>query len=203
MMMPRRRDNYASFAELARAERENIHFWIRSRRRNSPVIVIAPHGGKIEPGTSEIAEAIAGDNYNFYCFEGLKPHDNRRLHLTSTHFDEPIGVALVTASDYVVGIHGFTNAGRLICMGGLDERLKNHIDRALVHAGFPTESNGRMHLQAMSPKNICNCGRRGKGAQLEISRILRDDLTSGSGHGPQLATIASAVRKAIVEVAGA
>jgi phage replication-related protein YjqB (UPF0714/DUF867 family) len=200
MTVPRRRDSYASFADLARVERENVDFRIRSRRRNSPVTIIAPHGGKIEPGTSEIAEAIAADNYSFYCFEGLKTHDNRRLHLTSTHFDEPIGVALVTASDYVVAIHGFTNADRLVYMGGLDETLKNHIDRAIKRAGVPTESSGRMHLQAMSPKNICNRGKRGKGAQLEISRNLRDDLAHGSGHHAQLAAFASAVRKAIAEV---
>ena len=35
-----------------------------------------PHGGGIEPGTSEVADAIAGEEFSFYAFEGLKSSDN-------------------------------------------------------------------------------------------------------------------------------
>jgi phage replication-related protein YjqB (UPF0714/DUF867 family) len=41
--------------------------------------VIAPHGGAIEPGTTEVAEAIAGDRFSFYTLEGVKTRDNKRL----------------------------------------------------------------------------------------------------------------------------
>jgi phage replication-related protein YjqB (UPF0714/DUF867 family) len=54
------------------------------------VAVIAPHGGGIEPGTSELATAIAGDDFSLYLFEGLKSAGNGELHITSTNFDEPI-----------------------------------------------------------------------------------------------------------------
>jgi phage replication-related protein YjqB (UPF0714/DUF867 family) len=202
MTVARRKDNYGRFADLQRAERQDVDYRIRFRRGTVSVAIIAPHGGKIEAGTSELAEAIAGDNYSFYCFEGLKTHDNHRLHLTSTHFDEPTGVALVAASDYVVAIHGWGSKQPLIYMGGLDDILKTRIDGALVSAGFRSESSGRVHLQGMSPKNLCNRGRRGKGAQLEISAMLRADLTR-SGKRQLLVTFVSAVRHAISDVAGA
>jgi phage replication-related protein YjqB (UPF0714/DUF867 family) len=53
------------------------------------VAIIAPHGGKIEPGTSEIAAAIAGDDYSLYRFQGLRDRPREELHITSAKFDEP------------------------------------------------------------------------------------------------------------------
>ena len=82
------RDDYWSFTELAKNEREQ-DYKVFSRPRGSEVIIIAPHGGGIEPGTSEIAEAIAGDNFSLYCFEGLKANCNKILHIKSINFDEP------------------------------------------------------------------------------------------------------------------
>jgi phage replication-related protein YjqB (UPF0714/DUF867 family) len=38
--------------------------------------VVALHGGGIEPGSSEIANDIAGEESSFYAFEGLKAPDN-------------------------------------------------------------------------------------------------------------------------------
>jgi phage replication-related protein YjqB (UPF0714/DUF867 family) len=81
--------------------------------------------------------------------------------------------------------------------------LKSHIASRLEAAGFRTESKGRMHLQAMSPRNICNRGRRGKGAQLEISASLRKEFTEMPVPNASLATFASAVRRAIADVVGA
>jgi hypothetical protein len=70
------------------------------------VAIIAPHGGKIEPWTSAIATAIAADDYCLYCFEGRKRRENRDLHITSTHFDEPQCLTLVSGCDQVVAVHG-------------------------------------------------------------------------------------------------
>jgi len=33
---------------------------------------MAPHGGGIEPGTIDIADAIARSEYTFYAFQGIK-----------------------------------------------------------------------------------------------------------------------------------
>ena len=49
-----------------------------SSNRGSLVAIIAPHGGKIEPGTSEIVRSIAAEDYNFCAFEGIKPAGNNR-----------------------------------------------------------------------------------------------------------------------------
>jgi len=94
-------DRYANFAELSRSERESVDFRICCTRRELGIAIIAPHGGKIEQGTSRIASAIAGSEYSVYCFEGLKPSGNSVLHITSTRFDEPRCVDLVSASDFV------------------------------------------------------------------------------------------------------
>jgi phage replication-related protein YjqB (UPF0714/DUF867 family) len=71
---------------------------------------MAPHGGKIEPGTAEIAEAVAGDDYSFYCFEGIKADGNGVLHIRSHLFAEPRAMEAVESAEIVVTVHG--HAGR-------------------------------------------------------------------------------------------
>ena len=39
--------------------------------KEANIVIIAPHGGGIEPGTSELAIAIAGEELSFAVFEGL------------------------------------------------------------------------------------------------------------------------------------
>ena len=78
---------YGSFAELAAAERPGRDYRVRtSGPSGSDVLIIAPHGGLIEAGTSEIAGLIAGKVYRLFSFEGLKPRgSNRDLHVTKAH----------------------------------------------------------------------------------------------------------------------
>jgi phage replication-related protein YjqB (UPF0714/DUF867 family) len=99
-------DWYGSFDELRRAEREGVEFRISVIRREASIAIIAPHGGWIEPGTAEIAEAIAGDDYSLYRFEGLRDRPHEQLHITLAKFDEPTCLALVAACDQVVAVHG-------------------------------------------------------------------------------------------------
>ena len=80
---------YKSFKELREREVEGRDYRIRINLKEGCVLVMAPHGGKIEPGTAEIAEAIAGHNYSFYSFEGLKADGNSVLRIESHLFDEP------------------------------------------------------------------------------------------------------------------
>jgi len=184
---------YPNFAALSRAEREGEDFRIVSRSRRSQVAVIAPHGGKIEAGTSEIAAAIAGDEFNLYCFEGCKPSGNIGLHITSANFDEPNCLALISSCDRVVTVHGCRKGKRTVFLGGRDAQLRDAIrDRLEAHgvrAAWPPNSD----LQGVSPRNICNRGRSGRGAQLELSRDLRDELGRDSA---KLAEFAAAIRAA-------
>ena len=41
-------------------------------RGNPQMVIVAPRGGGIEPGTLDIADAIAGSDYNFCAFKGIK-----------------------------------------------------------------------------------------------------------------------------------
>ena len=88
-------DKYTCFKDLAAAEKRGEDYDFESRRKDaSSVVVIAPHGGKIEPWTDKIADAIAGKDFSFYCFKALK---SDRLHIKSHLFDEPTCENLVAA----------------------------------------------------------------------------------------------------------
>src|SRR5215475_5685832 len=52
-------DKYANFAELARKEVAGVDYRILVRQATSSFAIVAPQGGGIEPGTSEIADAVA------------------------------------------------------------------------------------------------------------------------------------------------
>ena len=185
---------YKSFNELTTQEVEGRDYRIRLQLKDGRVLVMAPHGGKIERMTSEIAEAIAGDNYSFYSFEGLKEDGNSLLHIESHLFDEPLALRAVEKADIVVSVHGqLDHREEFIMVGGLSVDLRSEIKRQLEAVGFqtrlPTEG-----LQGIDPDNICNRGRWKGGAQLEISRKVRDSLRSDAN---RLQLFADAVRKAI------
>jgi phage replication-related protein YjqB (UPF0714/DUF867 family) len=167
----RKRDKYSNFAELKQAE-ASCAWRISLRRRNSKALIIAPHGGNIEPGTSDLAACIAGDSYNLYLFEDRKkPRGNQGLHITSHHFDEPQALALAAKCSTALGIHGCSGT-RTIYVGGRDAELRADLASALSITGLRIKSRGHKY-RAMEPHNICNRGSRSRGAQLEITRDLR------------------------------
>lgn len=192
-------DRYTSFAELRAAERAGVDYRIMVCRQDSPVAVIAPHGGTIEPGTSEIASAIAGDDFNLFAFEGLlrsRPH--RDLHITSPRFDESLCVEMVAACDHVVAVHGLSGDGTHIDVGGLDDGLRDRVTTALVGAGFEALAVDRGRHAGRDEMNICNRGRRRAGVQLEIMKGLRDRLVRFRNRAA-LVAFADAIRAAIVD----
>ena len=65
-------DKYLDFKTLAVNETLNRDYQILLQDLGSDITIVAPHGGLIEPGTSLITKLIAGDTYNYYCFEGIK-----------------------------------------------------------------------------------------------------------------------------------
>ena len=56
-------DTYSCFAELKNHEEQNKDYKISISNVGSRITIIAPHGGKIEPGTSDIAKRIAIDSF--------------------------------------------------------------------------------------------------------------------------------------------
>ena len=168
-------DRYSCFAELKNHEELNKDYKISFSDVGSGITIIAPHGGKIEPGTSDIARKIATQRFNYYCFEGIKKENNRRLHITSHNFDEPMAVRMVSKSLIVVAIHACNDYERCVYLGGLDKMLKVAIANELGYRGIIV-SNGKGRFKGINPDNICNRGANKQGVQLEITRGLRDDL---------------------------
>lgn len=187
-------DKYRNFEHLKAHEAEGTDFAICVETRDGPVVVIAPHGGKIETGTSQIATAIAARKHSLYCFEGRKKTNNSDLHITSTTFDEPSGRKLVARCDTVVAVHGLEGEVERIDVGGLDQKLRDRIAANLQRAGFKAAIVTSGPHSAISGENICNRGRTGAGAQLEITRGLRDALKADEA---RLQVFARAIQDAI------
>jgi phage replication-related protein YjqB (UPF0714/DUF867 family) len=191
-------DKYECFAALAAREIEGVHYRIRVAARPSPIAIVAPHGGYIEPGTSETAMAIAHESFSLYCFESLTMRANGDgLHITSTRFDEPQALQLVARSELVVGVHGRKNGEdeASVWVGGLHVKLRDTISDALRANGFRAKAVGEGHpLAGRDPANICNRGRRRAGVQLELPRALRIKFAHDAAHRH---AFAQAVRAAL------
>jgi len=176
-------DKYRNFADLERHEQPGITYRIALRRAQTPFAIVAPHGGGIEAGTSEIADAVAGLTHSFYTFEGLKTDGNTELHITSTRFDEPTCVTLIGVSDVVVTIHGehSDDEGEGVFMGGLDSTRGDRIAAVLTREGFDVRTHANPNLQGREACNLCNRGLAAAGVQLELSKAVRrtmfDSLT--------------------------
>jgi phage replication-related protein YjqB (UPF0714/DUF867 family) len=185
-------DTYKNFEELSRHEKEGIDYKVEIQDRASAWAVLAIHGGNIEPGTTEIARLIAGGTFSFYSFIGRKTMEgeSRALHITSSHFDEPQGLALVTKSEKVISIHGEGSAESFIMVGGRDSEMIEKMKEILKSNGFELRE-APDNLNGDSEKNICNRCLSKKGMQLEISRGLRNTLLSNPG---QLQRFCGAVR---------
>ncbi len=185
---------YISFKELADREVEGRDYRIRMEFRDPNVLIMALHGGNIEPATAEIAEAIAGTTYSFYAFEGLKADGDRTLHIESHLFDEPHALKAAGEADIVLTVHGqIGQKDEFVMVGGLNDALRKGIAQQLEGAGFktrpPTEG-----LMGTDPLNICNRGKSKQGVQLEISRKLRNQFKNNKDH---IQIFANVVRKTI------
>ena len=163
---------YKSFAELSIFEQEGVSYKREHKKRRSGFAIIAPHGGGIEPGTSEIAKAIAGTELSHYTFDGIRQKENERLHITSTLFDEPMCLQIVNDSEIVVAIHGCEGDEKVIYIGGLHDELKTRLMNMLVKEGFDAHL-ADVNYAGTQSQNICNRGRLGSGVQIEISEGLR------------------------------
>jgi phage replication-related protein YjqB (UPF0714/DUF867 family) len=174
-------DKYKNFNELAQHEIEGQDFEIAYRESGSIFLVIAMHGGAIESGTSEIADAIAGKNFSFYTFRGIKEHGNADLHITSTYFDEPRVISLLRRSKFSITVHGRNKKDQIVYVGGLHLQLKEQIVNALKDADFRATHQDYPAFKGLNAKNLCNQGQSKTGVQLEISRGLRETFFKSSG----------------------
>ncbi|MEU4289762.1 poly-gamma-glutamate hydrolase family protein [Kribbella sp. NPDC026596] len=156
--------------------------------------ILAPHGGGIEAGTSELCLAIAGYHpadliptpadgplHDYWMFEGLRDSGNSELHVTSTGCDDHVARALAAGSLNAVGLHGCTtseaelpNGTQAVLVGGLNTTFKSHLLTRLTAARIRAiDADSVPDLNGDEPLNIANRTLLGVGAQLELTTPLR------------------------------
>jgi len=180
-------------------------------------LIAAPHGGGIEPGTSEIARTTAAlSKRAFYVFEGTLESGNKKLlHVDSTGFTEPHITQLASQTNFLITVHGQGNRDKaIIFVGGLYRRGKDIFIQCLSNDLTPlgvevidaTLSTEGEDIAGLSPRNLTNTGQRREGIQLEISerarRIFFPDLTKNGRNNPSphLTVLACSMERAISDL---
>jgi phage replication-related protein YjqB (UPF0714/DUF867 family) len=198
-------DRYESFYVLREHEQEGVAYSIYFRTGTSGVAVMAPHGGGIEPGTTDVADSVAGADHAFYSFCGTRKAGNGDLHVASERFDEPTGVRISEGSDVVLSIHGCSDAEEVIFVGGKDLKLRKILSDTLIRTGFVATAAPRPSLNGINAKNICNRGKSGEGVQIELSQGIRRKIFESMGNEQSLEKkklffdLVAALRQAISE----
>lgn len=168
-------DTYPSTTSLEAHKKLGVDYRILQTFTPSNSIVISIHGGNIEHGTNQIAQAVANQGrFDYYGFIGLR---GSGLHVTSTNFNDPCGLRMVRASNKTLSIHGCTGSNQVTYLGGLDKAFMAQVKAQLVKAGF-TVKNPPSRLGGSGSANICNRNSKGKGVQLELTSGLRNHLMS-------------------------
>jgi phage replication-related protein YjqB (UPF0714/DUF867 family) len=204
-------DTYSSNTELYQDPSlvETVDYARRYRRRElfddglpvhcavARTTIIAPHGGGIEFGTSELCLAIAGYHpatldvsagtgitYDYWMFEGLRSKNNSELHVTSTHCDDGVAVSLCAGALNALALHGCTpsQAGlpdnaEVVLVGGRNSTLKEHLLDAFAAAGLDAmDAAGIDQLNGDDPANIANRTLSAMGGHLELTGPLRQAM---------------------------
>jgi phage replication-related protein YjqB (UPF0714/DUF867 family) len=159
--------------------------------------IIAPHGGGIEFGTSELCLAVAGYHpaslavtpaggvtYDYWMFEGLRASNNRELHVTSTNCDDGVAVSLCAGSLNALALHGCTTSqaelpagAETVLVGGRNATFKQRLLDAFTAAGL--DAIDALHHESLNgdePSNITNRTLLGMGAHLELTTPLRSAM---------------------------
>lgn len=168
-----KKDRYKNFSEMTKDQTEGKEFFVRHKYLTKKCAVIAPHGGWIEPGTSEIVDRISNGNLSYYIFDGLNAKNNKDLHITSKNFDDDRCLELLNRVNKAVTIHGENGDGDFIYIGGLDFALSRIIYNNLSKIGFKVFDHIDKRFLATSVDNICNKSILKIGVQIEISKGIR------------------------------
>jgi phage replication-related protein YjqB (UPF0714/DUF867 family) len=205
--MPTGPDTYASMTALyddpcniegtTYGKRWRRHEWSQTVEEQptdnaeTQAIAMAIHGGGIEKGTSEIALATAGYHpatllpavdghalHDFWLFEGLLPSGNGSLHVTASHYDDPIAMQLVQNARRCISLHGCTDAqaNGKIQIGGRDHELREIVLEELTTARIPAEITTNPMLDGDLPDNIANQTKVRGCVQLEMGTSYRASL---------------------------
>jgi phage replication-related protein YjqB (UPF0714/DUF867 family) len=204
--------NLAEGVDYARRHRRHERFDDTLARTDDmpKTTILAPHGGGIEPGTSELCLAVAGYHpanlpqvppagvtYDYWMFEGVRELGNAALHVRSTGCDDRVAVSLCAGSFNALSLHGFDPAPefpedeQIVLVGGGNVALKELLLAGLRDANIKRLAAGAGgELDGDDPCNIVNRTLRvqpepstplGMGAQLELSTPLREAMFTEHG----------------------
>jgi len=159
--------------------------------------ILAPHGGGIEFGTSELCLAIAGYHpatlavppgtgltYDYWMLEGVRATNNSELHVTSTNCDDGVALSLCGGSLNVLALHGCSTSqadlpddAEVVLVGGRNPTLKQHLLDEFAAADIAAiDAVDRDALNGDEPTNIANRTLLGMGGHLELTAPLRRSM---------------------------
>ncbi|WP_302795974.1 poly-gamma-glutamate hydrolase family protein [Hafnia paralvei] len=174
------KDTYSCFTDLKGNEPEgSFNIACKMENRSSVYLIMAPHGGKLETGTTEIALAISRNDLSLYTFNANKSNNNSTLHITSANFDEPQCEKMLRCVETVLAIHGARDpekgpVERIWVGGSLREKFEVHLKETLKPLELLVEINPK--FLGKEPGNVCNRGVSQQGMQLELTKSLRERL---------------------------
>ncbi|MCG7817410.1 poly-gamma-glutamate hydrolase family protein [Staphylococcus epidermidis] len=169
----RKVDKYQSMTQLEKETTEGVDWRKDTKNTGNQVLIVAPHGGSIEQGTTELTKALADKgNYDYYSFEGIRPKNNSELHVTSTHYDDPTLNQMIKNRTATISIHGASGSEEIIYLGGPRSDLRNAIEKQLVARGFTVKVPPE-YLGGQNNKNFINREDNNTGVQLELTTALR------------------------------
>lgn len=177
-------DHFQSFSEMAQKNKEGLDYEIKVKERLSNILVSAFHGGFVEPGSTELADEITKEKYDYYTFKALKPGEvhepsltSSSLHITSTRFDEPKMNSMIENKDFCLSLHGFGGKEADFCVGGANAQKRKELVAHLAQA-YPDLKSCELccpPFNGTSLKNPINkC--KNQGVQVEMSPKVRKKI---------------------------
>ena len=170
------KDYYTSMTQLERETKEGIDWKKETRDQGNQVLIVAPHGGNIEQGTSELTKLLAQQGgYDYFSFEATRPSNNTQLHVTSTHYDDPTLHQMVEGRSATISIHGAKGDDPIVFLGGAKSDLRDEIQSQLESRGFTVQVPPE-YLGGLNENNFINKNENSTGVQLELTTSLRKAL---------------------------
>ena len=171
-------DTYKNFSDLKSSQPKS--FTINHENKNTSFLIFTPHGGGIEPGTTEICEWFNKNGFSYYSFNGTGKKC-KNLHITSTRFDEPKLIKYLAKHNRAISFHGMTDYKKKqfnadIFLGGLDTKLRESIKKNLQKNGYSVTTSKEFphsNLAARDNSNVTNRCAEGRGVQIELSETIR------------------------------
>ncbi|WP_438873446.1 poly-gamma-glutamate hydrolase family protein [Staphylococcus cohnii] len=169
----RKQDYYKSMTELYNDTKEGIDWKKDTRDVGKSVLIVAPHGGNIEQGTSELTKLVANNgDFDYFSFEAIRPSNNTQLHVTSTNYDDATLHDMIQDRTATISIHGAQGEEQLVYLGGYQSPLRDAIQSQLEHKGFVVKILPE-YLGGLSNANFINKVEESTGVQLELTTALR------------------------------